>query len=118
MNKPHFNTKGRFTQYLNKARMRTKTKPSWDRMDLTEEYLQTIWKDQQGCCAWSGLPMQTFDWRGIVDYWNTASLDRIDSSKGYVQGNVQFVLAPLNMAKKEYPDADMKKFLTKLRESG
>ena len=33
---------------------------------------------------------------------NTASLDRIDSSKGYVEGNVQWVHKMINMSKQQY----------------
>lgn len=40
-----------------------------------------------------------------------ASLDRIDSSKGYIKGNVQFVSTPINFMKSEMSDLDTKKFL-------
>ena len=33
---------------------------------------------------------------------NNASLDRIDSSKGYVEGNLQWVLSEVNMMKQQY----------------
>ena len=33
---------------------------------------------------------------------NTASLDRIDSSKGYIEGNVQWVHKMVNMSKQQY----------------
>jgi len=32
----------------------------------------------------------------------TASLDRIDSSKGYIEGNVQWVHRKINMMKQSY----------------
>ena len=35
----------------------------------------------------------------------------IDSSKGYVKGNVQFVSTPINLMKSEMSDLDTKKFL-------
>jgi hypothetical protein len=33
---------------------------------------------------------------------NTASLDRIDSSRGYIEGNVQWVHKMANMCKQHY----------------
>ena len=39
-----------------------------------------------------------------------ASLDRIDSSKGYVKGNVQFVSYMANCAKNEFTSAKLKHF--------
>ena len=38
-----------------------------------------------------------------VDIVQLASLDRIDSSKGYVEGNVQFISCCLNLAKSTLP---------------
>lgn len=44
-----------------------------------------------------------------------ASLDRIDSTKGYVKGNVQFVCRAINLAKSTFSDADMKNFIDNIR---
>lgn len=50
-----------------------------------------------GECALTG-------WKLSMDYkLTTASLDRIDSSKGYVVGNLQWVHTMVNMAKRKYP---------------
>ncbi len=35
---------------------------------------------------------------------NQASLDRIDSKKGYVHGNIRYVTYRVNMFKKDWPD--------------
>jgi hypothetical protein len=39
-----------------------------------------------------------------------ASLDRIDSSKGYVNGNIQFVSYMAQIAKNEFSDGELRSF--------
>ncbi len=110
------NTKGQFTHYLNKARSRSNHRSGQRNMfDLTESYLQDLWNTQQGNCAWTGIPLtlvKTTTGGGPRFY--SASLDRIDSAKGYIQGNVQFVLSALNLAKGNGSDREFVEFLTKL----
>lgn len=48
------------------------------------------WVSQSGVCAYTGRPLA---------FNKTASLDRIDSSVGYVVGNIQWVHKDVNMAK-------------------
>lgn len=40
-----------------------------------------------------------------------ASLDRIDSSKGYIEGNVEFVCSAINLAKNNFSKEAMVSFL-------
>lgn len=56
---------------------------------------------QNGKCALSGLPLQfgSYD----LNEETTASLDRIDSSRGYVKGNVQWVHKTINKMKQDLP---------------
>ena len=68
---------------------------------ITIEYAWDLFNKQNGKCAISNLPLnmkrdQTGKYRG------TASLDRIDSSIGYVEGNVQWVHKDINMMKRSY----------------
>jgi hypothetical protein len=39
-------------------------------------------------------------------YGNSASLDRIDSNIGYIEGNVQWVHKMVNMCKQQYTQED------------
>lgn len=106
------NTKGRFTYYLRQARTRSKLKEAvWEQSDLNEQYLSDLWDKQMGKCAWTGIDMKLSTTADRNHGLYAASLDRIDSGQGYVQGNVQFVLAPLNMAKRNYPEQEFKTFL-------
>jgi hypothetical protein len=63
---------------------------------ITIEYIWKIWQSQKGKCALSGIEIElprTNSVRG------TASLDRIDSGCGYVEGNIQWVHKDVNLMK-------------------
>lgn len=63
--------------------------------DITIEYVSRILDDiQDGKCALSKLPISVKS--------KTASIDRIDSSKGYVEGNIQWLHKDVNMMKRHY----------------
>lgn len=109
------NTKGRFTYYLRKARQRHKDR--WDETNLDEEYLRQLWDHQGGRCAWTGAEMVPIIKGQVVDYFASASLDRICSDTGYVKGNVQFVLLPLNHAKGNADEDDFRQFLQSINVS-
>lgn len=69
------------------------------------EYIQNLIELQNFKCALSGLPLilnieNTFRLTGKYNL-NTASLDRIDSSKGYIEGNVQWVHKDINYMKQD-----------------
>lgn len=68
------------------------------------EYISDLLERQQFKCALTGLPISFPD--KCNDYHLiTASLDRIDSSKGYVAGNVQWVHKDINQMKWDFtPD--------------
>ena len=68
--------------------------------DLTLEDIINLWNAQQGMCALSNLPMQ------ISDEEYDVSLDRIDSDKGYINGNVQLVIKQVNYMKQDYTQED------------
>lgn len=65
---------------------------------ITIEYLWELYVAQGRVCALSGCPIV---W-GIGNGGGTASVDRIDSSKGYIFGNVQVVHKHINMMKNVY----------------
>lgn len=64
-------------------------------VEIAIEDLQDLWERQGGKCALSGIPLAiAAKGRGL-----TASVDRIDSSKGYTKGNLQFVHKDINLMK-------------------
>jgi hypothetical protein len=62
--------------------------------NVTAEYLWNVFLTQDGRCVFTGLPIS------IGRHKDTsASIDRIDSTKGYVEGNVQWVHKIINLMK-------------------
>ena len=69
--------------------------------NLTKEEMWKQFLKQNKTCALTGRPLSFC--RGKETYETTASLDRIDSTKGYVRGNVQWVHKDINWFKRDYP---------------
>ena len=64
--------------------------------NISHKYLWELFLKQERLCALSGLELFfNEDGRGP----QTASLDRIDSSKGYIEGNVQWIYRDINIMK-------------------
>lgn len=100
-----------YNYYITKARARTIVK-GWEKHNIDNEYLHDLWQECENKCCYSGLPMKLAGTTN--DIFEMASLDRIDSSKGYEKGNVQFCIAALNLAKSSRTDQDFRTFLQKL----
>jgi len=77
-----------------KARCRKKKE-----FDISESDLLDLWENQKGRCAYTGLPLIA-----TANQPNTMSLDRVDSSIGYVVGNIQLVCSAINKMKQEYSE--------------
>lgn len=70
-------------------------------LDITPEYLWDLIIQQDFKCNLTGVAIHTKTGKNI-----TASLDRIDSSKGYVSGNVQWVHKNVNRMKGTFSQDD------------
>lgn len=99
------NTKGKFTKVLNKCRNRYKDK-DYD-FDIDEIYLTELWEKQDKKCALTGISIILEN----ANYWNSASLDRIDSNLGYIKKNVQFVCTPINLMKSNKSNSEVLEFI-------
>lgn len=86
-------------KYMSNIRYRAKKKDL--QVDIDDEYLHELFKKQQGRCALSGIDLKLRTDSKSFDF--TASLDRIDSSQGYIQGNVQWVHKWINKMKLDLP---------------
>lgn len=92
---PKFNRDidSRLRNLCTKARGRSKE------FNLIDTDLLDLWDKQNGRCAYTKLPLLA-----TANQFNTVSLDRVDSSKGYVVGNIQLVCAAINKMKQEYTE--------------
>ena len=85
----------RYVIQLGKERARVKN-IEWN---LSLEFLLSLWTTQDSKCAYSGVPL-TFE----TNHPHTISLDRLDSSKGYTEDNVQFVCTIVNYIKQRFDE--------------
>lgn len=94
------------------AKMHTRRRKQHRDFSITLADLLEQWKSQAGVCPLTGwklvLPKNSAD---KVEFTpDRASLDRIDSSKGYVRGNVRFVALMAQYAKNGWSDKDVLEF--------
>lgn len=89
-------------------RFRRGAKARGVRWGITLKQFRALFDAQSGMCKLTGLPLV---WpRNSADIQSgacTASLDRIDSAKGYTPGNVQWVHKGVNMLKGNRTDAEL-----------
>jgi len=76
---------------------------------ITIQYAWELFLKQNKKCALSGLPLALSP-NSMAAGASSASLDRIDSSKGYEEGNVQWVHATLNFMKTSLKQEDFVKW--------
>lgn len=100
-----------FRWYVLRAQFRDRKKNYG--CDLTVEYLKQLWEGQNGICPLTGwnliLPQNTGKaWEKASP--NNASIDRIDNSKGYLQGNVRFISLMANLVRQSFSDEQLINF--------
>lgn len=67
---------------------------------ITIDDVQDLWDRSGGTCSLSGLPIKL----GSKKLGWSASVDRIDQSKPYVQDNIQFVHKHVNIMKNRFSE--------------
>jgi YHS domain-containing protein len=87
--------------------------------NLTISYLKSLWEYQEGRCVYSHVDLILNEYVSTKrqDIRFLASLDRIDSTKGYIEGNVQFISACMNYGKSTLTDSQFRELLEILRSS-
>lgn len=105
-----------FVEHLRRIRNRIRDKKQTTDIDI--DYLMEIWNEQKGKCAYTDviLTQPNHKNKGENKIY-TASVDRKDSSKGYVKGNIQYVSISINYMKSTLSDIEMKKFISIVKES-
>jgi len=108
-----------FRWFIRTTKQRTKSKnrsnEKFQEFNLSLEYLKDLWKKQSGICPLTGcnliLPKGTGNevaWENKSPY--NASLDRIDNSIGYLEGNVRFISVMANYARNTFSDDQLIEF--------
>ena len=86
---------------LTGLRQRHRTK-GYEGEVVSLDYLMRVYEEQRGYCAISQLPMHlTTDQSDL-----SASPDRIDITKGYIDGNVRLVCSRVNLMRSTLNDHD------------
>ena len=80
------------------------------RFGITIAILQNLWDSQNGVCKLSGLPFTT-----KLGDLRSATVDRIDSSRGYAPDNTQLVCKFLNLGKGNRPDLEVIEWVDEVR---
>lgn len=79
--------------------------------NLTAQEVYDQWEKQKGCCAYTGYPMvHPYENQGKPLTPYVASIDRIDSSKGYTKDNIELVCVVMNYAKNRFSKQDILTF--------
>lgn len=83
--------------------------------DIDLEYLKQLWEGQCGICPFTQqkLELRTHSYKNKKHPYS-ASLDRIDNTKGYIKGNVRFVSLIFNYAKNTFEDQQVLDFCKKI----
>lgn len=85
-------------------------------VNITLDDLKEVWEKQNGICPYTGIKLILPEDSNVnqIDFFHRASLDRIDSTKGYIKGNIQFISTPINLMKQSQTDLDVKHFLKEI----
>lgn len=95
-----------FREFFTKSRRRATDKSK--EFSITLESLKNQWDKQKGICPYTGWDMETCKRHGKRKSTpRRASLDRIDSSKGYIDGNIQFISLMAQYAKNIFTEEDL-----------
>lgn len=98
-----------FRWHLRNARQRRNKE-----FNLTLDYLKELWESQDAKCPYTGWQMKNMECfspdKQLPLTPDRASLDRIDSRKGYIQGNVQFVCYMAQCCKSMFSSQQMVEF--------
>lgn len=85
--------------------------------NLDPKYIESVFIRQKGLCILSNIPMTMNHHKLTKDKKSPyyASIDRIDNSKGYIRGNIQFVCLGINYLRNTFSLDITKKFLTDIK---
>ena len=83
--------------------------------NLDSEYLEGLFNEQNSLCGITRVPIKLPNKNDETKIYETASLDRIDNSIGYVKGNVRWVVLGINYMKNRHSDEDVIILIDKIK---
>ena len=87
--------------------------------DIDKDFVIQMYRDQGGKCAATGIELKPSLGAGYSrKVPELATIDRIDSSKGYTKDNVRIVCYMYNMAKSSFSDTEVYDFCKRVVENG
>jgi hypothetical protein len=100
-------------EFIRRVRNRKKTKHKLCESNIDSDYLIKVWNDQKGLCAYTkvALVLPSYKHYKSTNYNYKASIDRIDSTKGYEVGNIQFISYTMNNLKSNMADEEVSQFI-------
>jgi hypothetical protein len=110
--------KGRYEEYNNQRRqtprgalseiliaLRGRSKKNGWTVDFDLEYLMTLYEQQEGKCAATGIPFDLSNKTRVKRFRPfSVSIDRIDSQKTYTKDNIRLVCLAFNLALNAFGD--------------
>lgn len=89
--------RGAINSKVSSARQRARNKNM--AFDLDIDFIQNLWEDQKGLCALTGKKMSLRGNKNSEETFNSFSIDRIDSTRGYTKDNVHLIRWGVNSIK-------------------
>ena len=114
-----------FKRTIHQARQNSKAsrwRPNQGKeFNISLEYIAKLWKKQKGRCALTNVKMEAPNYHyhkgnPARKLWQ-ASLDRTDNKKGYIEGNVQWVMSFANWGKNKNSNKEAKKVIKMIKEA-
>lgn len=77
-------------------------------VEITMDDMKEIWEEQKGICPFTGVKLKLSSYTNIEkNILLSASLDRIDSNKGYIKDNIRWVSRGINLMKSNSSDKEL-----------
>ena len=104
-----------FREFICRIKKRAKDNTKFE-CKITIHDLKSVWDNQKGICPYTGLALELPTHKPFNNKLAKASLDRIDSSKGYAADNIQFMSAYINFMKNDLEQSEFNSLLQLIKE--
>ena len=106
-------------RFLSHNLFRAKNRKDGKEFHIDVDYLFELGEKQNWNCVYTGEPLEFVrgGYQSGKRWWNpkSCSIDRIDSNKGYVPGNVQLIWCVVNQMKADMDETLFWEFIFKLQ---